>query len=107
MNDFALALIWLGAFSMVVLTVYFYMRYRSVTAVDVVRQERNTKYPKDWQKPGIVVIGLGIGIFVSGIIPSIPNIRINELIQIGVMVIFTGASLVIAQQFDKKDSKED
>ena len=92
---------------MVVLTVYFFMRYRSIMPVDVIRQERNINYPKDWQKPGIVVLGIGIGIVVAGVLKSVPVVHMHGAASLGIIVVCAGVSMIIAQALDKKKSNED
>lgn len=100
-----LTLVWLGAFAMVVLTVYFIMRFRSITPERIPAREKGESW--DWQKPGIVVVGIGIGIVVVGILKSIPNIYIHGSASVGIVVIFTGVSMIIAQVLDKKESRQD
>ncbi|MGN0003667.1 MAG: hypothetical protein ACI35V_09540 [Sphingobacterium composti] len=100
------ALICLGFFTMIVLSIYFIMKYKTLMQPKV--YDINEKIEKsDWQKPGIVMLGTGIGALIVGILNTFQSLNINGVIVVGVIVISTGIGLIVAQQFDKKDSIEE
>jgi undecaprenyl pyrophosphate phosphatase UppP len=93
----------LGFFAAIVLSIYFIMKYK--TMMQPKTYEPNlVKQKSDWQKPGIVVLGTGLGVLVVGLLKSFNQFYLHGSISIGIIVIFTGVSLIVAQQLDKKDS---
>jgi len=101
MNDIVLAVIWLGAFAMVVLTVYFIVKFRSVTPDRSFVKEKSE--PWDWQKPGIVVIGVGIGVLIASLLEDYNYFNDGVGINVGIVAICTGISMIIANRLDKKN----
>ena len=104
-SNMMITLVWLGAFAMVVLTVYFIMRFRSITPERIPAREKGESW--DWQKPGIVVLGIGLGALVVGLLNSFKSFHLHGSVSVGIIVIFTGISLIVAQKFDKNDCTED
>ena len=68
-SEMMITLVWLVAFAMVVLTVYFIMKFKSqIQPREMDASIRQKREPADWQKPGIVVLGIGIGVFIVGLL---------------------------------------
>jgi len=99
-------LISLGFFAMIVLSIYFIMKYKTIMQPKTY-ESIAIKQKSDWQKPGIVVLGTGLGVLLVGVIKSFNEFYLHGSISIGIIVICTGISLIVAQQLDKKDSTED
>lgn len=99
-------LVWLGAFAMVVLTVYFIMKFRAVTPPRSHDSVLPPKRKSDWQKPGIVVLGIGVGVLITGVLHSIGSVD-NDAINVGVVIVCAGVSMVIANVLDKDKSSEE
>lgn len=99
-------LICLGFFAMIVLSIYFIMKYKSM--IQPKQYELTEKKEKsNWQKPGIVVLGIGLGALVVGVLKSVKLFYIHGAVSIGIIIIFAGISLIVAQQLDKNQSLED
>lgn len=105
-SNMMITLVWLGAFTMVVLTVYFIMKFKSVRPPDVLEVAMPPKRKSDWQKPGIVVLGIGFGILMTGILHT-NTIIDNDAINVGIVTICAGVAMVIANVLDKDKSTED
>lgn len=101
-----ITLVWLGAFAMVVLTVYFIMKFRSVTPDTYFVKEKRDSL--DWQKPGIVVIGVGFGVLIASLLENNNYYYNGDGINVGIVAVCTGVSMIIASRLDKrKSSKEE
>lgn len=114
MNDIALAVIWLGAFSMVVLSVYFYMKYRAQTPIEVIKAERsfNFRFSLNLKKIGIIVIGVALGLFFISFLKILNDSGVvgvnllNEMTAMGSLTLFIGGAMIIANNVDKTNSKD-
>ena len=105
-KEITMAIVLVGLFAAVVLSIYFIMKFKS--QMQPIQFDPNYRKEKsDWQKPGIVVLGTGIGTLIVGVLNSIPSININGVIVMGIIIISTGLGLIIAQKLDKKDSIEE
>lgn len=104
-KEIMLAVICLGFFAMVVLTVYFIMKFRSIASEKSYVQEKRESW--DWQKPGVVVLGVGVGAVIVGVLKSVKYVYIHGAAYIGIIVIFTGIAMIIAQTLDKRKSNEE
>lgn len=102
-----LALICLGFCAMIVLSIYFIMKYRSIVGEQNIITDIPKRKPWDWQKPGIVVLGIGLGIFIVGVLTANHYIVDNDSINFGIIVICTGISMIVANKLDKNNSVED
>lgn len=98
-------LVCLGFFAMIVLTVYFIMKYKAVMPPRA-NESLLPKGKTDIQKPGIVVLGFGVGLLITGVLNSIYSIE-NDAINLGIVVVCTGVSMVIANVLDKDNSIEE
>ena len=99
-----LALICLGFFAMIVLSIYFIMKFRAITPEKNYAQVKRETW--DWQKPGIVVIGLGVGVLISGLMEDY-NYYNNDAINVGIVALCIGVSMIVAGKLDKKKSIEE
>lgn len=106
-KEIVVSIVGVAFFTAIVLTVYFVMKYRSILPPPLPGEGLRNQRKSDWQKPGIVLLGIGLGIVVVGIMKSIKLVYIQGSASIGVIVIFTGVSMIIAQALDKKKSTED
>lgn len=104
-EDLMLTLVWLGAFTMVVLTVYFIMKFRAVTPPRAFDEPLVPKRKYNWQKPGIVVIGIGVGLLISGFMNNY-DLYDNQAINIGITAICAGIAMVVANILDKDKSSD-
>lgn len=100
------AVIFTGLFAAVTLSVYFIMKFRAV------RIENNDgqpikREPYDWQKPGIVVLGIGIGIIIVGILKELSFLQSQDAISIGIITISAGISMIKAHNLEKKQESND
>lgn len=101
-----MGVICLGLFTAVVLSIYFIMKYRSVTPPRAANNDTEVKRKSDLQKPGIVVIGTGIGVLITGILDA-NRYYDNDAISLGIVAICAGIAMVVANKLDKKTSSED
>lgn len=105
-KEMMLALICLGFFAMVVLTVYFIMKFRAVRPPRVPDLVLPPKRKSDWQKPGIVVLGIGVGVLITGVL-HVNSSVINDAINVGIVIACAGISMVVANVLDKDKSIEE
>ncbi len=94
------AILGLGLFACVTLCVYFIMRYRSAT-INIPGEERK-RQPADWQKPGILVFGIGIGLFIVGILQNYLSAGLPDSLVVAILIISAGVSMIVANRLDKK-----
>lgn len=100
-----LALVCLGFFAMIVLSIYFIMKFRSVSPTRSTNESLPPKRKTDWQKPGIVVIGIGVGVLISGLMDDY-NYYNNDAINVGIIAVCAGISMIVANTLDKDKSSE-
>lgn len=105
-SEMMITLVWLGAFAMVVLSIYFIMKYRAVTPPRSTNESLETKRKIDWQKPGVVVIGIGMGVLISGLMDDY-NYYNNDAINVGIVAVCAGISMIVANVLDKDKSSEE
>jgi len=89
-----------GLFTCITLCVYFVMRYRS-TAINIPGEERR-RQPADWQKPGILVLGIGIGLFIVGVIQNYVSADLPDSLAVAILIIAAGVAMIVANKLDKK-----
>lgn len=94
------AIMGVGLFTCITLCVYFIMRYRS-TAINIPVEDRK-KQPSDWQKPGILVLGIGLGLLIVGLIQNYVNADLPDSLAVAILIIAAGVSMIIANKLDKK-----
>ncbi|WP_286859478.1 MULTISPECIES: hypothetical protein [Sphingobacterium] len=78
------AILGIGMFACVTLSFYFIMRYRS-TAINIPGEERR-RQPADWQKPGILVLGIGIGLFIVGILQNYVSAGLPDSLTVAILI---------------------
>lgn len=96
----------IGLFAAVVLSIFFIMKYRSITPLQTIDINAGQKRKSDWQKPGIVVFGIGLGVLITGLLSDYSNID-NEAINLGIIAICAGIAMIIANVLDKDQPTED
>ena len=94
------AILGISLFACVTLCVYFIMRYRS-TAINIPGEERGRR-PADWQKPGILVLGIGIGLLIVGILQNYLRAGLPDSLVVAILIISAGVSMIVANRLDKK-----
>jgi len=94
------AILGIGLFTCITLCVYFIMRHRSV-AVQI-PGENKKRESLDWQKPGILVLGIGIGLFIVGILDNYMNTDLPDSLAVAILIISAGVAMIIANRLDKK-----
>ena len=93
------------------LCVYFVTRFR----YDAITKlggpiPKNPAVKKSWKRSGVVVLGFGLGMLTTGILLNNGMIIENDwvgLFIVGIITLFVGASLVIADRLTDKDQSLD
>ncbi|MCT4586499.1 MAG: hypothetical protein N4A71_01620 [Carboxylicivirga sp.] len=117
MNDFALALIWLGLFSAVFFSWYFYLQARTKERTMLIEKgaDASNFYAKKperkgfcfpWLKMGLLLVGIAFGlmfgfVMTHAIFPNSLN-RIDEPFVFGSTVMFGGLGMIMAHFTTKK-----
>lgn len=100
------AIMFIGLFTAITLSIYFIMKFRAVRVQSYdgppVKRE-----PYDWQKPGIVVLGIGIGIIIVGILKELNYFQSQDAIPMGIITACAGISMIIAHKLDKRQETND
>ncbi|MDR2282761.1 MAG: hypothetical protein LBE37_06100 [Sphingobacterium sp.] len=100
-QDTTVAIVSIGFFAAITLSIYFVMKFRAIRTANSdgapVKRE-----PYDWQKPGIVVLGIGTGIIIVGILHELGYFQSQDAIPMGIITVCTGISMIIANKLDKK-----
>lgn len=78
------AILGIGLFACVTLSVYFIMHYR-YTAINIPGEERRRQHA-DWQKSGIVVLGIGIGLFIVGILQNDVSAGLPDSLAVAILI---------------------
>lgn len=94
------AVVAVGLFTCITFCVYFVMRYRS-TAINLPGEEKR-RQPADWQKPGILVLGIGIGLLIVGVLTNYSSFRIPDSLAVAILIISAGIAMIVANRLDKK-----
>ncbi len=96
-----LSIMVVALFTAITLSIYFIMKFRAIRTANSdgasVKRE-----PYDWQKPGIVVLGIGTGIIIVGIFHELGYFQSQDAIPMGIITVCTGISMIIANKLDKK-----
>jgi hypothetical protein len=64
--------------------------------------ESRKKESLDWQKPGILVLGIGVGLFIVGILDNYINTELARFTCVAILIISAGVAMIIANRLDKK-----
>ncbi|TRX66337.1 DUF6249 domain-containing protein [Carboxylicivirga sp. M1479] len=114
MNDLALAVIWLGLFSTVFFSWYFYLQARTKERTMLIEKgaDASNFYGKKperkgftfpWLKFGLLLVGISFGLTLSTIVePFLPSSIDAEPMIFGSTVLFGGMGMVLAHFTDKK-----
>lgn len=94
------AILGIGLFTCITLCVYFIMRYRSESIH--IPEENRRKESADWQKPGILVFGIGIGLFIVGVLDNYINTELPDSLAVAILIISAGVAMIVANRLDKK-----
>ncbi|TDQ79639.1 hypothetical protein [Sphingobacterium yanglingense] len=100
-KEIMLAIMSTGLFTAITLSIYFIMKFRAIRTANA-DETPVKREPYDWQKPGIVVLGIGVGIVVVGIFKELGYFQSQDAIPMGIITVCTGISMIIANKLDKK-----
>lgn len=113
MEDLGITLVWLAFLACIFFGWFFYLQARNKERMALIernadvseifkKREFNFKFP--WLKFGMIVLGMGVGIFVPVIYYSTGlETRVPEgMLAIGGMMFFGGLGLVIAYLIEKR-----
>ncbi len=113
MDDFSLALVWLGFFASIFLGWYFYLQARNKERMALIEKNadvseifkvREVHFRFPWLKLGMLVAGIGFGLglgLLLAVIPAIKNAGLEEGLMAGFMLFFGGLGIVIAHFIEK------
>lgn len=98
-------------FICVTLCVYFVTRFRYEAITKLGGPiPRNPAVKQSWKRFGVVVLGFGLGMLITGILLNKGVIVENDwagLFIVGVITLFVGASLIVADRLTDKDQSVD
>jgi hypothetical protein len=108
MEDFSIAIIWLGFFASIFFGWYFYLQARNKERMALIEKNadvseifktREFRFRFPWLKLGMLIAGVGFGFGLGILLTLIPTIEhggLREGLLIGFMLFFGGLGLVIA-----------
>jgi len=105
-QETTVAIIGVSFFAAIVLSIFFIMKYRAIGRPEGIDFNESIKRKTNWQKPGIVVIGMGVGVLITGFLRDYSNVN-NDAINVGIVAICTGVSMIIANSLEKRKSAEE
>ena len=122
MDDFVVAIVWLGLFAAVFLGWYFYIKARNQERMSLIEkgkdvseiyQKREIKFNFPWLKLGIIFTGFSFGWLVAFIVTEIlftqtkfgHNFNETPFIM-GIIFLFTAVSIIVAYFIDKPKTKK-
>ena len=119
MEDFSLALIWLGFFAAVFLGWYFYIQARNKERMALIERDkdvseiyakREIKFVFPWLKLGIILTGFSLGwltaLFIIELWLNAVRRQSNEEVwALGIVFLFTSVSVLVAYFADKPKNK--
>lgn len=101
----------IALFICITLCVYFISRFRYETITKLGGPiPQNPSVKRSWKKIGIVVIGFAVGMLITALAfvwRIIDESQWNGLFIVGIISLFVGVSLVIADKFDDMDKNID
>ncbi|WDF70067.1 hypothetical protein PQ465_06730 [Sphingobacterium oryzagri] len=101
----------IALFICVTLCVYFVTRFRYEAITKLggpIPKSPSTKH--SWKRPGIVVVGSGLGLLVTGILLTVGIIQDNDwigLFIVGTITLFVGVSIIVADKLGDKENEID
>jgi len=115
MDEFSLALVWLGFFASIFFGWYYYIQARNkermalidknADVTEIFRVRRHTfRFP--WMRLGMIFVGVGLGLLLALFISSNTTIRDEQgdtmgVLVIGSMMFFGGLGAVVSHFIDK------
>lgn len=115
MEDFSIALVWLGFFASMFFSWYYYIQARNKERLALIEKNadvseifrvRRGSFRFPWMKLGMIVVGVGLGLCLTLLIQQ--NSRIIEapgdmvgILAVGLMMFFGGLGAVIAHFIEK------
>ena len=116
MEDFGLALVWLGFFASIFFGWYYYLQARHSERMALIEKNvdvteifrvRKTSFSFPWFKIGMMITGVGLGFFLSMFITYYSRIpeEIAEPIFVGFLLFFGGLGIIIAYFIEKPKEK--
>lgn len=96
----------LGIIMFFILALIFLVKYFKTRPKEIILDKSNVNPKVLWLKKAIVILGFGLGLLIIGILNEL-NLLNSTPIRLGILLIFLSISMIIAQQFDKKDSIEE
>ena len=122
-SDITVTIAWLGFFSAIVLSFYFYIRFRNKERLALIEKgvdvseifktkEFTFKFP--WLRLGILILGIGTGLLVAYILIDYlptpardPNYSYNrDIILMSSLLIFGGLGLILGNVFERLGKKK-
>ena len=118
MEDFVIAIVWLGFFAAVFLGWYFYLKARNKERMALIERDKDVSeiYAKrefrfrfPWLKLGIILTGFSLGWLIAfyvlvGLELFTP--KQSQPFALGVMFLFTSLSILVAYFADKSKTKK-
>ena len=114
MDDFSLALIWLGFFASIFLGWYFYLQARNKERMALIEKNagaeifkvRETRFRFPWFKLGMIIAGGGFGLCLTFFLMLSPQFKeivrdTDGLVPFGLMLFFGGVGIVIGHYLEK------
>jgi len=112
MEDFSLALIWLGFFASLFFGWYFYLQARNKERMALIEKNvdlhgifkaREARFRFPWFKVGMIITGTGLGFWLGMIFSLLPFLRgLDEgAMMFGCVLLFGGLGMMIAHILDK------
>lgn len=93
-EEITIAIISVAFLATIVLSIYFIMKFKVLLPAR--SDDYSSKRAKsDWQKPGIVVLGIGIGVLLVGILNENNLFTNNDAVNTGIVVVSTGISMIM------------
>ncbi len=112
MDDFSLALIWLGFFASVFFSWYFYLQARNKERMALIEKNvdlhgisktREARFHFPWFKLGMIITGTGLGFCLPLMLNRLPALQTigDGPMVFGCMLLFGGLGMVIAHIIEK------
>lgn len=119
-SDITVTILWLGFFSAILLSFYFYLRFRNKErmaliekGVDVseIFKQRDLKFKFPWLKVGMLLLGVGFGVLVSvlvfGLVPSnFFKSNTEPFFLISSVLIFGAIGIIIGDCLERRRDKK-
>ena len=122
MTQIMTTLTWLGFFTAIILSYYFYLRYRNKERMALIekgvdvsevykRREISFKFP--WLRLGMLIIGIGSGIFIAYMYTVLVSQRFTgqnhayeDIIMAWAILIFGGLGIIVGNILEKSGNRK-